>query len=242
MPEVLFVGTGDAFGSGGRRNSAILIRGRAGSLLLDCGPTTLSGLKDLGVDPREIDAIAISHYHGDHAAGFPFLLLDYLYESRRDRPLDILGPPGIEERLERLTKAFEYDLERPYPVRFSEFDCTGPGATGAFKLTPFAARHHPETCPHMLRVEVDDTAVFFSGDTGWHEELPEVVGDVDLFISEATLFDETFEYHLSCARLTEERSRFACRRMILTHLGSDVLENLDRVPFETARDGLLVKL
>ena len=83
MPEVVFVGTGDAFGSGGRRNSAILVRDGCGSLLLDCGPTTLGGLKSLGIDPREIDAIAISHFHGDHAAGVPFLLIDYQFENRR---------------------------------------------------------------------------------------------------------------------------------------------------------------
>ena len=58
MPDLLFVGTGDAFGSGGRRNSGILLRGREQTLLLDCGPTTLVGLKELGRDPREIDAVA----------------------------------------------------------------------------------------------------------------------------------------------------------------------------------------
>ena len=86
MVEILFIGTGDAFGSGGRRNSAILVRADGRTLLLDCGPTTLAGLKQLGVDPSEIDAIAISHFHGDHAAGVPFLMLDGLYENPRRTP------------------------------------------------------------------------------------------------------------------------------------------------------------
>ena len=66
MSEIVFVGTGDAFNSGGRRNSAILVRDAGHSILLDCGPTTLGGLKELGIDPLEIDAIALSHFHGDH--------------------------------------------------------------------------------------------------------------------------------------------------------------------------------
>src|SRR5262245_30634534 len=99
MPGVLFIGTGAAFGSGGRRNSAILVREAGRTLLLDCGPTTLSGLKQLGVDPLEIDAVALSHFHGDHIAGFPFLLLDYVYAHPRERPMAIIGPPGVESRL-----------------------------------------------------------------------------------------------------------------------------------------------
>ena len=99
MSEVLFVGTGDAFNSGGRRNSAILVREQGRTLLLDCGPTTLAGLSELGIDPLEIDAIALSHFHGDHIAGVPFLLLDYQYQHPRDRPLSILGPPGVADSM-----------------------------------------------------------------------------------------------------------------------------------------------
>jgi ribonuclease BN (tRNA processing enzyme) len=111
MAEVVFVGTGDAFGSGGRRNSAILVRDRGKTLLLDCGPTTLGGLKTLGIDPLELDAIALSHFHGDHIAGVPFVLLDYLYEHPRKKPLELLGPPGVAERVAQLTRAYDYHME-----------------------------------------------------------------------------------------------------------------------------------
>jgi ribonuclease BN (tRNA processing enzyme) len=243
MAEVLFIGTGDAFGSGGRRNSAVLLRERNHTLLLDCGPSTLLGLKELGVDPLEIDAVAISHFHGDHVAGLPFLMLDYIYENRRERDLRILGPPGIQARIELVSRSFEYPSEDwPFPVSFSEFDCNAVFSDGAFKLRPFPALHQPETCPHMMRVETGGKAIFFSGDTGWHEELPERVGEVDLFICESTLLEDNFEYHLSCSRLQRERQRFDCRRMLLTHLGSDVLENLEQVGFDITYDGLSLKI
>ncbi len=243
MLEVLFIGTGDAFGSGGRRNSAILLRDRGHTLLLDCGPTTLMGLKQLGVDPLEIDAVALSHFHGDHVAGLPFLLLDHLYERPRENPLRVLGPPGVQTRIELISQSFCYPSEQwPFDVAYSEFDCDSELVSNSFKLKPFPALHQAETCPHMLRVETADHTIFFSGDTGWHETLPETVGEVQLFICEATLFDESFEYHLSCTRLQKERRRFKCKRMLLTHLGSEVLENLERVDFDLAQDGLLLKL
>ena len=156
MAEVLFVGTGDAFGSGGRRNSAILVR-EAGAhaparlRAHDADP----GLKELGVDPLEIDAVALSHFHGDHIAGLPFLLLDYVYGHPRERPLEVLGPPGVEEQLAALTRAYHYEQEQRgrYPIRFSEFSLDKPLEVAGFRVTPMPAVHQAYTCPHMLRVD-----------------------------------------------------------------------------------------
>ena len=240
MPEVLFVGTGDAFGSGGRRNSAILVRGSGGTLLLDCVPTTLPGLKSLGVDPREVDAIALSHYHGDHTGGVPFLLLDYQFEHPRTKPLAILGPPGVQKRMEALSQAFEYGgyEDRSYALTFREFSPGAEISTNGFRIDSCAAFHHPETLPHMLRVAVDGRSLFFTGDTGWHEALPAQVADADLFVSECVFLEERFEFHLSHARLDRERARFRAARTILTHLGSEVLANLEKLRFELAEYGL----
>lgn len=244
MLEIQFVGTGDAFGSGGRRNSAILVRNRRNTLLLDCGPTTLLGLKALGVDPSDIDAVAISHFHGDHASGIPFLLIEYLYQSRRENALQILGPPGIESRVEQMTELFGYQSEndRPYPIEFREFRWDVGLDVPGFRVIPSPAYHHPETHPHILRVETDERALCFSGDTGWTESLPDTVGEVSLFIAECTLLEEGFEYHLSHERLESERRRFRADRILLTHLGADVLGERDRVQFETADDGLRLKI
>ena len=216
MLEVLFVGTGDAFGSGGRRNSAILVRQRGRTILLDCGPTTLVGLRELGIDPREIDAIAISHFHGDHAAGIPFLLLDYVYGTRRETPLDLIGPEGIRERIAQMNEVFGYtaDGERGYELRIDTFSAGTTVEAAGFQLTPEVAHHQPHTKPHMLRVETEDRALVFSGDTGWMDDLPEQVADVNLFISECTLLEEGFEYHLSHERMAAGRIRDGDRRAV----------------------------
>ena len=82
---VTFAGSGDAFSNGGRH------------VLLDCGATSLSALKRLGLDPGEIAAVFVSHLHGDHFGGLPFLILDGQF-SRRVRPLAVVGPPGTSAR------------------------------------------------------------------------------------------------------------------------------------------------
>lgn len=244
MSEIVFVGTGDAFGSGGRRNSAIVVRDAGHSILLDCGPTTLGGLKQLGIDPLDIDAIALSHFHGDHIAGLPFLLLDYLYQHEREKPLEILGPPGVAERTAALTRAYDYHLERErsYALRFLEFSVDKAADVAGFRVTPMPAVHQEHTCPHMVRVDTERRSLVFSGDTGWHDTLPAKVGDVDLFISECVFFEDEFPFHLSHHRLDRERARFTCGAIRLTHLGHQVLENESLVRFDTAHDGLKILL
>src|SRR5262249_9337246 len=123
VSELVFVGTGDAFGAGGRRQSALLLRAQGGSGLLDCGATASRRLSQLGIARDELDAILISHFHGDHFGGIPFLLLGALYEDRRRRPLWIAGPRGIEARVRALATAMGYSLDErewSFPIRFEE--------------------------------------------------------------------------------------------------------------------------
>ena len=95
---VTFAGSGDAFGSGGRYQACIHLRPDGASpVLLDCGATSLSALKRLGLHPGEITAVFVSHLHGDHFGGLPFLILDEQF-SRRTRPL-----ADIEAHLAQLT-------------------------------------------------------------------------------------------------------------------------------------------
>ncbi len=244
MLEITFVGTGDAFGSGGRRNTSILVRGPEGVLLLDCGPTTPHGLHQLGIDPCEIDAIAISHFHGDHVAGVPFLLLAFQFELVRKKPLQILGPASIAQRIRDMTSIFAYEApqERRYALDFTEYRAGEPLQAAGFQITPMPALHHPHTHPHMLRIQNDTRALVFSGDTGWHDELPDKVGDVNLFITECSFYEEKFEYHLSHERMSEQRCRFSCDATILTHVGREVLDERDRLQFDTSEDGTRITL
>ena len=64
---VTFAGSGDAFGSGGRYQACIHLRGSGGGdpVLLDCGATSLSALKRLGLDPGERGNLVLGERDGD---------------------------------------------------------------------------------------------------------------------------------------------------------------------------------
>jgi ribonuclease BN (tRNA processing enzyme) len=216
MSELVFIGTGDAFGAGGRRQSAMLLRAPGGSLLLDCGATTCTGLCDLGIDRNEIDAIVISHFHGDHYAGIPILLLALLYEDERKHPLRIAGPSGVERRVHEMANAMCYEIEGRewrFPLLFQEYHAGEQVEVGPARIGAFETRHQPHTCPHGLLVDAGGQQIAYSGD-----------------------------YHLSLERLVAQKHEFACDRMILTHLGAEMTDRRGQIDFETADDGLTLSL
>src|SRR5574337_1259903 len=104
--RLTIVGSGDAFGSGGRLNTCFLLETTKATLLLDCGASALPALKGQGIDPNRVDGIILSHLHGDHFGGLPFFLLDGQFLSRREKPLLIAGPPSSRTRIDAALEAF----------------------------------------------------------------------------------------------------------------------------------------
>lgn len=246
MTQVTFVGTSDAFGAGGRRQAAMFVQAASGEgLLLDCAPTTGSGLVALGIDREAIDAVLVSHFHADHFAGIPQLLLAATYEDRRRRPLVIAGPRGVEERVRGAGAAMGHALDErplPFPVRFVELRPGQPVDLGAARVDCFPTHHQPDSSPHGLRLRLGGRSITYSGDTGWYPELAKQLRGADLCICECTLYEPSFEYHLDYPSLLEHAAGFACGRLVLTHLGPRMSERRGRLELETADDGLVLRV
>jgi len=245
MGEVVFVGTSDAFGAGGRRQSAIVARGASGTLLVDCGTTTGSGLGALGIERDEIDAIVVSHFHADHFGGIPLFLLAARYVDERRRPLHVAGPPGIEERVRRLASAMGHpldDRERGFALHFRELPSGCEHEVGPARIRSFETHHQIEAHPHGYRIDTGGQTLAYSGDTGWFAELPRRVAGADLFVCECTLYHPSLDFHLSYEELIAQREAFDCGRMLLTHLGSEMSERRGTLEMDTADDDLRVDL
>jgi len=237
--EIQFLGTGDAFGSGGRLQACIHVQMQELRFLIDCGASALIGMKRFGVDPSLIDLILLSHLHGDHFAGIPFLILDGQF-SRRVRPLQIVGPPGVENRVREAMEVFfpgSSQVQRKFRVEFAELK---EGITSSFMnllVTPYAAIHPSGSPSYALRVKCGEKEIGYSGDTEWTESLVAAAHDADLFISECYFFERKASYHLNYQVLKEQKEKLGCRRLILTHMSEDVLSRLESIDFEWAADG-----
>ena len=242
--RVRLLGSGDAFGSGGRFQACIAVDAGDQRLLMDCGASSLIAMRRFGVDPLAQDAVLITHLHGDHFGGLPFLLLDAQF-GRRTRPLTVAGPPGTETRVREAMEVLfpgSASVERKFAVSFVELRDRRPQAIGGCTVTPYQVVHASGAQPFALRLTVGDRVIAYSGDTEWTDALVDVAQGADLFICEAYFFDKRVKYHLDYRTLRAERERLGCRRLLLTHMSADMLGRLGEVDAECAEDGTAIDL
>ena len=243
--QLRFVGCGDAFGSGGRCNTCFHVTGERVNFLIDCGASSLPALKGQGIVRNDIDLVLITHFHGDHFAGLPFLLLDAQF-SRRTRPLTIAGPEGIETRLAEVMEAL-FENSSKTQQRFDlNVVSLSPGASARFGevgVTPFAVVHAESGGPFLgYRIEAEGSVIAYTADTEWTEALIPLGRDADLLIAEAYTFDRPVRNHFSLKALEARLADIRPKRLILTHLSDDMLERLGSLSHETASDGLVVAI
>jgi ribonuclease BN (tRNA processing enzyme) len=242
--RLTFLGCGDAFGGGGRLNSCLHLDGGGEPVLLDCGATGLIALKRAGLEPASIGWVALSHLHGDHFAGLPWLILDGQF-AKRSKPLVIAGPAGTRERLDRTFEALypgATGTERRFETRIVELAERVPTELGPAVVTPFEVVHSSGATSYALRVEYGGKVIAYSGDTEWTDALLEVAEGADLFVCECNFFDKEAPGHLSYRTLAAKREQLTCRRLVITHMSADMLARLDSTTFEAAADGMMITL
>lgn len=230
------LGCGEAFNAGGRLHTSFLVEWDGFRLLMDCGPSVLVGLRRHDIDPMSIDAVAISHLHGDHFGGLPFLDR-FFHAFGRPRPLPVWGPPLLRERLEMALGAFfpgssarSYELElHSYARTFS---------LGGLPCFASPVDHDELTNPHGLRIG----PLGFSGDTRWTPALEELAEGAAVFLCECGGVVPGRPKHCSLEELRLHRALLRCERLFLTHLGPEVLELLPLPDFEVLEDGMEIQI
>lgn len=241
--RVIFVGTGNAFASGGRNAMAILLRADDLGVLLDCGPTTLTALKQLGFSPGDIDVILLSHHHGDHFGGVPFIVLHECYEGARRKPLHVIGPKGTETKVTETVTTFFPGIESaPFPLAYRDLEAGQPFSHGSLDATPFEVDHYSRGTALGYRVELGGKTVVFSGDTAWTDVLARESAGADLFVCECSSFDTPLDKHMSHRDLVENETHLNAKRTLLVHPGDEVLAHEHELVFELAHDGMEVTL
>lgn len=243
--SVTFVGSGDAFGAGGRFQTCFLVRSPGFNFVIDFGASSLISLNQLGISHNEIDAIVLTHIHADHCAGIPFMVMDAMLGAKRNRPLLIAGPRDTQARMCEVSEVLFPGIGTmtpKFPLDYIEMDVMKPNKVGGVTVTPYPAAHTGETNPTSVRCEVAGKVISYTGDSAWTKHMPALGKDADLLILECYFYEKPIRFHLNYPDIKEHWEEFGAKRTILTHMSREMLPMADKVPEETAEDHMVIEL
>jgi ribonuclease BN (tRNA processing enzyme) len=229
--DLTIIGSGNAFADA-RCWSGFLLNRR---VLFDAPPSALYALKQARAALDEIDTVLLSHFHGDHFFGLPFLLLEYQFPSAagarsapRARDLTIVGPPGVAEAVEQAAQlAFPNLLNHDagYQRRYVEIDAGGEAEVNGLRIGAARMNHAVGSLPLALgyRAALDGRVIAYTGDSGWCDSLVEIGRGADVYVCDCNYAEgRNLPEHLSLEevrdlrRLLDERTE-----LVLTHLGHE---------------------
>jgi ribonuclease Z len=240
--ELLFLGSGNAFAPGRGFNSFLLNR----RMLFEAGPTTLPALKSQGISLKSIRVLFISHFHGDHTFGLPFIFLDHFFVTQRKDPLTIVGPKGIKEKTHQIIDLAYPNMRRKqankFPVKFVEVNPGRVYRIGDFSLKAYRMIHDEGSLG--FRLTKGGIHFAYCGDAGPSPQLTAMLDEVQLAVLEMTTLSEKLPSHLNRGDILRIRKGLpADSRIILTHLPRltpgqvrSLVEN-PYGPLELAEDG-----
>ncbi len=243
--SIQFLGSGDAFGSGGRLQTCIYVDCGTIRFLLDCGASSLIGMRRWGVNPNLVNAILLTHLHGDHFSGLPFFILDAQLVSKRTQPLTVAGPAGTAERIRQAQEVLfpgSSRVQQRYSIEYVEWADNQSTPIAGVVVTPYQVVHASGSPPYAVRVDYEGKVIVYSGDTEWTDTLVSAARGADLFICEAYYFDKQMKFHLDYRTLMTHREAIGCKRLILTHMNAELLDRLGDVEAEYAEDGKRIVL
>jgi ribonuclease BN (tRNA processing enzyme) len=242
---VTILGSSDAFCSGGHLYATYLVEAPRATFIVDCGPTVLLALKQQNVDTARLDFAAISHMHGDHFGGLPFLVLEYVYERPRTRPFVVVGPPGLGARFWTLMRALYPDVlpeKLPFALEFRELQPDVATTVGDVEIHPVRVPHQEQDVSLALGFTMGGKRLLYSGDSPWDDRFLALAQGVDLFLCECTAYDTPMGKHIRWTTLKSLVPRLGCKRLVLIHLGREMRAHCAEIGVECAVEGMKIAL
>ncbi|MCA0376607.1 MAG: ribonuclease Z [Gemmatimonadetes bacterium] len=214
------VGTGTAAPHASRVSAAHLVEAGGVRLLLDCGSGAVHRMAQLGIDWSGITHVALSHFHTDHIADLPLLVMAWKWGQlpARAEPVTLYGPPGTGALLERMAAVHGAWLLAPgYPFTVREVTADEVvRLPGDVTLQSCAVPHTTESVAYSISEGM--RRVVYTGDTGVSDTLADWAAGCDLLLAECSLPDAmAMREHLTPRQVGALAARARARQLVCTH-------------------------
>ena len=213
-------------------------------LQFDAGRMTLNRLTQMQVQPRELTAVFLTHYHSDHLTGLSDLLLTHWVTDWEDEwsPVDVVAPHGpTTDFVERMFTIWDNDLAvralhggrsvqpKVVPIGFDvPPEPTEIWTHGDVRVVAGQVRHEPVQGAVGYRVETPDGVVVISGDTRVCDEMADLATGADVLVYEAMRTELVLarsptrqyvrEYHADTVEIGAQAEAIGVPTVMLTHL------------------------
>ncbi|MBC6315083.1 MBL fold metallo-hydrolase [Listeria grandensis] len=192
--------------------SSYLLEEDGFKLLIDVGASAVSIMQNY-VDPNEIDAAIISHYHPDHVADVG-ILQHYRLIGGMNRDVSVLPVYGHEED----ARGFSY-LSMPNVSEGIAYDPSKPLHVGPFTIT-FLKTVHPVVC-YAMRMEANGKVFVFTADSAYQESFVPFAKGADLLMADTNFYKEfagTSKIHMASTEVGKLAQDAGVTTLLLSHL------------------------
>lgn len=221
--RVIFLGVGEAIDEN-YANTSLIVESRS-MILLDCGYSTAQSLWRFSSEPELVDAVYISHQHGDHTFGIPAVLMR-MWEDARKKDLTFLCTPGMKDYILKLMDiSYKGFMERfQFKINFLEFDRET--RFKEFKISVAESRH--SAVNHAIRLETGKKVVCYSGDGMFTGETAELYKNADILVHESYNI-ESMSGHAGIKDLIEMVAVQKVRTLALVHISRKLRKDRERI-------------
>jgi len=230
--KITFLGTAGSIISKERTYPSILIED---NLLLDCGEGTTQKLLNLEII-ENIKVICITHLHNDHFMGI-FSLLWYYWINEREESLIIIGPPKIEETINKILDLTNTpERMKSFHINFYALKNTDKTQTikkHNYTINAIKVNHLENSYAYRIEIiGIKDKSVCYTGDTKPNEGYINLFQNCDLLIHETTFPDEFQElahqlYHSTPSDIAEIAIKIRCDKVALVHISPSFYDQIN---------------
>ena len=128
------------------------------------------------------------------------------------------------------------------PTEFHVLEPDRPATVAGVHVFPFRVPHQTREISLGLKVAYQGKIILFSGDSGWTEQFVPHAKGADLFLCECSFFDREVSNHMNYRKLEENLPRLKCKRIVLTHMGEEMLARKDELKAPSAYDGMVIEV